>query len=372
MFSVFRNNVVDLPTNVSLSYFWCGGFMISAFLFIQIVSGVILSFLYVADSCLSFGCVLGFTSESLFVWFVRYFHVWGVTFIFVLLFFHMGRSLYYSSYSKLGVWNVGFILYLLMMVEAFLGYILPWHQMSYWAATVLTSVLNSIPFFGGILYKFVVGGFSVTNVTLVRVFSVHVCLAFVILGFSVIHLFYLHKSGSNNPLFVPGGYSDVVLFHSFFTFKDGFLFLSLLFFGGVFLLVFPDFVLDVESFSEADPLVTPVSIKPEWYFLAFYAMLRSVESNVGGLVLVLAFLFVLWLPTLNSSCSYSVGRQYVFWISFSLFFLLSYLGSCHPEVPYVLISKLCSGLIVFMLLLFKGLWVVPYSGGFPRFYSFGD
>nr|YP_009681602.1 cytochrome b [Tracheophilus cymbius]QDP13009.1 cytochrome b [Tracheophilus cymbius] len=366
MLSLFRNNVVDLPTNVSLSYFWCGGFMISAFLFVQIVSGVVLSLLYVADSCLSFGCVLDFTSESLFVWFVRYFHIWGVTFIFVLFFVHMGRSLYYSSYSKLGVWNVGFILYLLMMVEAFLGYILPWHQMSYWAATVLTSVLNSIPLVGGVLYKFVVGGFSVTNVTLVRVFSAHVCLAFVILGFSVIHLFYLHKSGSNNPLFVPGGYSDVVLFHSFFTFKDGFVLLCLLFVCGAFLLVSPDFVLDVESYIEADAMVTPVSIKPEWYFLAFYAMLRSVESKVGGLILVLVFLFVLWLPTLNESCSYSVCRQYVFWTSFCLFILLSYLGACHPEFPYVMISKVASFGIVFLLVLFKVLWVVPYSGGVSR------
>ena len=165
--------------------------------------------------------------------------------------------------------------------------------MSYWAATVLTSILNRIPYFGPRLYKFVVGGFSVTNVTLVRVFSAHVCLAFLILGFSVIHLFYLHLGGSNNPLFVSGGYRDVVLFHSYYTSKDGYVLVALLFLCCSFLMYFPDFVLDVESYIEADPLVTPVSIKPEWYFLAFYAMLRSVESKVGGLVLVLIFLFVL-------------------------------------------------------------------------------
>nr|YP_010461004.1 cytochrome b [Artyfechinostomum malayanum]UUF68157.1 cytochrome b [Artyfechinostomum malayanum] len=367
MLSLIRNNVVDLPTNVSLSYFWCGGFMISSFLIIQVISGIILSFLYVADSFLSFGCVVEFTSESLFVWLVRYFHIWGVTFIFLLFFVHMGRALYYSSYSKLGVWNVGFVLYILMMAEAFLGYILPWHQMSYWAATVLTSILNSVPLVGGYLYKFVVGGFSVTNVTLVRVFSAHVCLAFVILGLSVIHLFYLHKSGSNNPLFVPGGYGDVVLFHSFFTNKDGYVLMVLLFLSSLFLLVCPDLVLDVESYIQADPLVTPVSIKPEWYFLAFYAMLRSIESKVGGLVLVLAFLFILWLPTLNKSCSYSLGRQYIFWFSAANFVLLSYLGACHPEVPFIMISKISSLSLVFFLLMFKGLWVVPYSGGFPRF-----
>ena len=165
--------------------------------------------------------------------------------------------------------------------------------MSYWAATVLTSILNSIPLVGDVLYKFVVGGFSVTNVTLVRVFSAHVCLAFIIMGFRVIHLFYLHKGGSNNPLFAPQGYGDVVLFHSFFTNKDGFVLFVLLFSCSALLLLCPDLVLDIESYIQADPLVTPVSIKPEWYFLAFYAMLRSVESKVGGLVLVLVFLLLL-------------------------------------------------------------------------------
>lgn len=237
--------------------------------------------------------------------------------------------------------------------------------MSYWAATVLTSILNRIPLIGGVLYKFVVGGFSVTNVTLVRVLSAHICLAFVIIGLSVIHLFYLHKSGSNNPLAVAGGYSDVVWFHKFFTLKDGFVALFLLSLFSAFLLLCPDSVLDVESYIEADPLVTPVSIKPEWYFLAFYAMLRSIESKVGGLVLVLLFLFVLWLPTMKKSCCYRIGRQYVFWSFCGLFVLLSYLGACHPEAPFVVVSKVSSFLIVLSLLLFKGLWVVPYSRGFP-------
>nr|YP_010235125.1 cytochrome b [Notocotylus intestinalis]QTC30697.1 cytochrome b [Notocotylus intestinalis] len=361
MVSLVRSNVVDLPTNFSLSYFWCGGFMISAFLVFQTVSGIILSFLYVADSNLSFGCVVDFTNEGLFVWLVRYMHIWGVSFIFVLLFVHMGRSLYYSSYTKLGVWNVGFVLYILMMVEAFLGYILPWHQMSYWAATVLTSIVNSVPFIGSGLYTFIVGGFSVTNVTLVRVFSAHVCLAFVIIGLSVVHLFYLHSSGSNNPLYVSGGYSDVVLFHSFFTVKDGLVLFSLLSMVCFFMLYLPDLVLDVESYIEADPLVTPVSIKPEWYFLAFYAMLRSIDSKIGGLVLVIIILFVLWLPSSNVSCSYSVIRQYVFWSIVAVFLLLSYLGACHPEFPYVLVSKVSSFLMVILLCMFKGLWVEPYS-----------
>lgn len=366
---VVRSNLVDLPTKVSLRYFWCSGFMISCFLVIQFISGVILSFIYVADASLRFSCVCDFTQDSLFVWVVRYFHIWGVTFIFFLFFVHMGRALYYSSYTKLGVWKVGFVLYILMMAEAFLGYILPWHQMSYWAATVITSIFQSVPVIGNYIFKFTVGGFGVTNVTLIRVFSAHVCLAFVILGLAVAHLFYLHKRGSKNPLFAPRGYSDVVLFHRYFTFKDSFMAILLLSFFCFFVLFCPDLFLDVESYIEADPMVTPVSIKPEWYFLAFYAMLRSVESKLGGMALALVFLVLLWLPTFNISAGYSVSRQFIFWWCASLFLLLTYLGACHPEYPYVEISKFSRFGLIFLLAAYKGLWVVPYSGGVPRLVS---
>lgn len=227
----------------------------------------------------------------------------------------------------------------------------------------MTSILNRIPYFGPSLYKFVVGGFSVTNTTLVRVFSAHVCLAFVILGLAVVHLFYLHLRGSNNPLFVSGGYSDVVLFHRYYTSKDGFVLVLLLLICCGFLMCSPDFVLDVERYIEADPLVTPVSIKPEWYFLAFYAMLRSVESKIGGLVLVLIFLFVLWLPTVKVSASYRVSRQILFWLIVVLFILLSYLGACHPEFPYVHIRKAARFIMVLSVSLYKGLWATPYSRG---------
>lgn len=158
---------------------------------------------------------------------------------------------------------------------------------------MLTSILKSIPVVGPTLYKFIVGGFGVTNVTLVRVFSAHVVLAFIIVGISVVHLFYLHKGGSNNPVLVSSGYGDVVRFHPLFTMKDGFVVVMLILMLRLIFLLCPDFVLDVESFIEADPMVTPSTIKPEWYFLPFYAMLRSIESKVGGLVFVLLFLFVL-------------------------------------------------------------------------------
>lgn len=361
MLSLMSRKVFDLPTGVSLSYFWCGGFMLGFFLVLQVISGVVLSFFYVAQASNRFGCVLGITNDGLFGWLVRYTHVWGVRFIFILLFAHIGRSLYYSSYTKQGVWKVGFLIYLLMMVEAFLGYVLPWHQMSYWAATVLTSIIQVVPFFGSLFYKYVVGGFSVAEVTLIRVFSLHVCLAFLILGLVGLHLFYLHQGGSKKPLFCGGGYGDFVLFHSYFVKKDGFVLFSLLRLFFFCIWVVPDFVLDVESFVEADPLVTPVSIKPEWYFLAFYAMLRSVRSKLGGLVLVVLFLFMVWLPSFKSSCVYEFDRQIVFWGISRVFVGLRFLGSCHPESPFVVVRWVFSFMIIFLFSLFKGYWLVEFS-----------
>nr|AKC58416.1 cytochrome b [Eurytrema pancreaticum] len=370
MLSLIRSNVFDLPTNISLSYWWCSGFMISGFMVLQIISGMVLSFLYVCGSELSFACVMSLTNECLYTWLIRYSHIWGVTFIFIFIFVHIGRALYYSSYSKYSVWNVGFLLYLLMMVEAFLGYILPWHQMSYWAATVLTSVIDSIPVVGSSVYRFIVGGFSVGEATLIRVFSAHICLAFLIIGLSVLHLFYLHKEGSNNPLFISLGYGDVVMFHSYFTVKDGFAFVVSLFLYVGFMWLCPDLIVDTEAYIMANPLVTPVSIKPEWYFLPFYAMLRSVESKIGGLLLVLLFLFLLWLPTYNEACCYYDLRQLMFWFIVSSFFLLGYIGACHPEFPYVFVGKVFSLLLILLLAMFKGTWIVPYSNGFVRLPSF--
>nr|UFQ88706.1 cytochrome b [Alveobothrium grabatum]UFQ88718.1 cytochrome b [Alveobothrium grabatum]UFQ88730.1 cytochrome b [Alveobothrium grabatum] len=356
MINLIRNNMVDLPTNYSLNYYWCSGFMISAFMVFQVVTGAILSFLYVADTQLSFQCVMDLTNDSFFTWCIRYWHIWGVTVLFILFFAHMGRALYYSSYTKKGVWNIGFVLYLLTMAEAFMGYVLPWHQMSYWAATVLTSIVQSVPIVGPTLYKYVVGGFSVTNVTLVRVFSAHVCLGFVILGLMVLHLFYLHKSGSNNPLFSSKGYSDVVYFHSYFTIKDLFCLIVLIFLMLLFIFWSPDLVVDTEGYLEADPLTTPVNIKPEWYFLIYYAMLRSIDSKIGGLVLVLSLLFFLWVPTFNNSSSYYFSRQLVFWCLSSLFISLTYLGACHPEYPYLFICKSFSLMIVAFMFIFKLFW----------------
>nr|QRV61252.1 cytochrome b [Tanaisia sp. SS-2020] len=363
-------NLFDLPVSVGLNYWWCGGFMLGSFLVAQVASGFVLSCFY-SPGVGSFEAVVGLLGEDLYLWLVRYFHIWGVTFIFGWLYIHMARSLYYSSYVKKGVWNVGFVLYLIMMVEAFLGYVLPWHQMSYWAATALTSDASSVPFVGGMVYEFVVGGFSVTSLFLSRAYSAHICMGFILLGLSVVHLFYLHDKGSNDPISVGGSYGDAVRFHSFFTFKDGLVLgWSVWFFVGA-LWYSPDGLTDCAGYLEADPLVTPLSIKPEWYFLIFYAMLRSVDSKVGGLVLVVGFLFLLWLPSCNLSCVYEIARQYAFWFWVSSFFSLTYLGACHPEFPYSGLSLFYSGVVVLLVFLYKVFWVMPF-GYFSLFCVLGS
>ncbi|MGL4867996.1 MAG: cytochrome b N-terminal domain-containing protein [Cetobacterium sp.] len=222
---------------------------------------------------------------------------------------------------------------------------------------MLTAIAQRVPIVGTSIYKYLVGGFSVTNSTLVRVFSAHVCLGFVILGLMVLHLFYLHKSGSNNPLFSAFGYGDVVYFHSYFTVKDFFLLMVMLFCILFFLLICPDLVIDTEGYLEAKALTTPVNIKPEWYFLIYYAMLRSVDSKMGGLALVLCLLFFLWVPTYNNSSSYFVSRQLVFWCIVSLFVRLTVLGGCHPEYPYLFICKMFRFMIVALMFIFKLLWL---------------
>lgn len=356
MISVLRRNFVDLPINYSLSYYWCRGFMISVFMLLQILTGIILSFMYVADYIVRFSTVMLFFKDSLCGWVLRYWHIWGVNLLFILFFIHMGRALYYSSYFKKGVWKVGFILYLLLMGEAFTGYILPWHQMSYWAATVLSSIIQSFPVFGGILYKYIVGGFSVTGVTLIRVFSVHVILGFIILGLMVLHLYYLHSSGRKNPLFSNSSYSDIVYFHSYFSVKDFFC-LCLIMFIMLFILFYaPKSLTDIEAYLEADIMNTPIRIKPEWYFLTFYAILRCIESKFGGIALIASFLFFLWVPTFKKSCVYCVYRQLVFWFVVSMFISLTYLGGCHPEYPYLFICRLFRLSMVLFMFIFKLLW----------------
>lgn len=358
MWGLVRNNLVDLPTRLGLRYLWCIGFVLRVFMVFQVVTGIILSMFYSSFSKFYF---IVWADDKFVYWMVRYLHIWGVRVIFVLLYIHMCRGLYYSRYRKVLVWSRGFMLYLLVMVEAFLGYVLPWHQMSYWAATVLTSIILSVPMFGSSIYSYIVGGYSVTvDETLVRFFPIHVILGIGLLVFVVVHLFYLHKIGSRVPLFLYDRYSDSVYFHKYYTIKDSFVFVFILLILFMFVMGNPSLVLDCEAFIEANSLVTPSKIKPEWYFLGYYAILRSISSKLGGLVFVLVILFIMWVPKNNCRCIYSLSRQLIFWLIVSIGVELSYIGACHVEYPYVLVSQVRSVLFLCFLMIFKMFWLVPF------------
>lgn len=360
MLRVFRRKFVDLPINYSLSYYWSSGFTLSMFVGLQVISGIILSLLYIAEKLKRFFAVIKFNMESFFTWCVRYWHVWGVKVIFMLLFVHMGRALYYSRYSKGGVWHVGILLYILIMIEAFTGYVLPWHQMSYWAATVLTSIIESIPFVGPIVYRFIVGGFFVRGDTLIRMFSLHICIGFLLIGLMVVHLIYLHMVGSNNPLGIIS-FGDIVFFHSYYTVKDLVFFLICILFMVRIMWIAPDLLMGVENYMEINVMSTPISIKPEWYFLMFFSMIRCMNTKLGGISFVLSFLFFVWIPTHNYVSSYFIGRQLLFWIIINLFFMLIYLGMCHSEYPYLNICRVCRVLLMVLMFAFKLFWVCDWE-----------
>nr|BAV81468.1 cytochrome b [Schistosoma mattheei] len=359
MKKLLYNNLVDLPTSLGLGYLWCIGFVLSVFIVFQVFTGIVLSMFYSSFSNFS---IIVWADDSILYWLIRYLHIWGVSVIFVLIYIHMCRGLYYSSYSKVLVWTTGFILYLFIMIEAFLGYVLPWHQMSYWAATVLTSIILSVPLFGSSLYSYLVGGYSVSvNETLVRFFPIHIIIGIGLLVLVVLHLFYLHKVGSSNPLFLYDSYNDSLYFHKYYSIKDSFVFIVVVWLLLMIVMCCPNLVLDCEAFIEANSLVTPSNIKPEWYFLGYYALLRSVSSKLGGLVFVLVILFIMWIPTSNLSCIYSIFRQLIFWLVLSLGVVLSYVGACHAEYPYVLVSQLSGITFLFLLVVYKVFWLIPFN-----------
>lgn len=347
LLKILNGTLVDLPCPVNISAFWNFGSLLGLVLIIQLISGILLATRFTGHSDYSFESVVLIFQDSNYGWLIRLVHSTGASFFFLFIYLHIGRGLYYGSYtSKPEVWNLGVVIYFILMGTAFLGYVLPWGQMSYWAATVITNLLSAIPYLGPMLVEWVWGGFAVGNPTLVRFFALHYLLPFVVLGLVILHIFYLHSEGSSNPLGISSS-TIKVYFHSFFSTKD---FLGFVVFGFLFLyftLVFGYSFIDAENFIPANPLVTPAHIQPEWYFLFAYAILRSIPNKLGGvvaLVISIAVLFVLpfFYVSKVGGVVYSPFRRFVFWLFVGNFFLLTWLGSCPAEPPYVGLSLICS------------------------------
>jgi len=281
---------------------------------------------------------------------------------FLFIYLHIGRNLYYGSYVYSELWNVGVVIYLILMGTAFLGYVLPWGQMSYWAATVITNLLSAIPYLGSYVVEWVWGGFAVSNPTLTRFFALHFLLPFVIAALVIIHIFFLHLSGSSNPMGVSSS-TNKVSFHYYYSVKDAYIFFVVLFFFMFFTLKWGYNFIDAENWIPANALVTPNHIQPEWYFLFAYAILRSIPNKLGGVIGLLVSVRILFMFGLVRSNLIFSGRifsplsRFIFWVLTSLFFLLTWLGSCPAESPYVGVALLCTVGYFFIFLIY---FIFPY------------
>nr|YP_010713305.1 cytochrome b [Mesobuthus eupeus]WDA95756.1 cytochrome b [Mesobuthus eupeus] len=351
-------SLVDLPSPSSISYFWNFGSLLGLCLFLQILTGLFLAFHYTADVNLAFSSVSHICRDVNYGWLLRNLHLNGASVFFVCLFFHIGRGIYFGSFKFYFTWMTGVVIFLLTMITAFLGYVLPWGQMSFWGATVITNLVSAVPYIGSEVVQWLWGGFSVDNPTLTRFFSFHFLFPFVILGGVLVHLIFLHESGSGNPLGVKSDF-DKIPFHPYFTLKDLLGALFLLNFLIFISLLLPNVLSDPENCIPANPLVTPVHIQPEWYFLFAYAILRSIPNKLGGVVALVLSVLILMLLSFSSSksraFSFSLWNRTLFWVLVNIFILLTWIGARPVEFPFIFLGQSLSILyfLIFLLLFFK-------------------
>nr|YP_009228901.1 cytochrome b [Xenoturbella profunda]ALS20090.1 cytochrome b [Xenoturbella profunda] len=346
--------LVDLPSPSNISAWWNFGSLLGLFLIIQIVTGIILAMHYSSDMELAFKSISHITRNVNYGWMMRTVHMNGAAFMFICLYIHMARGLYYSSYMLTGTWNIGVILMIASMATAFIGYVLPWGQMSFWGATVITNLLSAVPYAGTDIVYWLWGGFSVGKATLSRFFAFHFVLPFILIALSAVHLLFLHQTGSNNPLGVNSN-MDKIPFHSFFSWKDllGFTLVTLSF--CIIILAYPLIMGDPENFNPANPLSTPPHIQPEWYFLFAYAILRSIPNKLGGVIALLSSLIIpLTLSFTHKSSlqptSFRPISQITFWVFCANFIALSWIGAAPVEDPYIILGQTFS-IIYFLFFL---------------------
>jgi ubiquinol-cytochrome c reductase cytochrome b subunit len=348
VFSMLHHEMHEYPTPRNLNYMWNFGSLAGFMLVVMIVSGIVLSMNYTAHVDYAFASVERIMRDVDFGWLVRYIHMNGASFFFIVVYIHIFRGLYYGSYKapRELLWILGVVILLLMMATAFMGYVLPWGQMSFWGATVITNLFSAIPLIGENIVTWLWGGFTVDNPTLNRFFSLHFLLPFVIAGVVILHIAALHQHGSNNPLGIDiKNKGDTIPFHPYYTVKD-------LFGVGVLLTVFmavvsyaPNYMGHPDNYVEANPLVTPPHIVPEWYFLPFYAILRAVPDKLGGVIAMFAAIAVLFvLPWLDRSPIRSAKFRPVyfvlFWVLLADCILLGFCGANPPEGIWVVLSRI--------------------------------
>jgi len=367
---LIHSSFIVFPTPRNLNYWWTFGGILTFMLVAQIVTGVVLVMHYTPEVTLAFASVEHIMRNVNYGWLIRYAHANGASMFFIAVYIHMLRGLYYGSYKapREVLWIIGVIIYLLMMATGFMGYVLPWGQMSFWGATVITSLFSAIPFVGDTITTWLWGGFAVDNPTLNRFFSLHYLLPFMIAGVVVLHIWALHVPGSNNPagldVKTP---KDTLPFHPYFTIKDGFGLACFLIFFSWFVFYVPNYLGHADNYIEANPMQTPAHIVPEWYYLPFYAILRSIPSKLGGVIAmfgaILVFAFLPWLDTSRvRSAAYRPVYRFFFWVFVACVLLLGYIGSRPPEGGAVLAGRLLTAyyFIYFLVILpLIGLFETP-------------
>nr|YP_009231390.1 cytochrome b [Pachytriton feii]ALV90107.1 cytochrome b [Pachytriton feii] len=363
LLKIINNSFIDLPTPSNISYWWNFGSLLGICLITQIITGLFLAMHYTADTQSAFSSVAHICRDVNHGWLMRNIHANGASFFFICIYLHIGRGLYYGSYMFKETWNIGVILLLLVMATAFVGYVLPWGQMSFWGASVITNLLSAIPYVGGSLVEWVWGGFSVDKTTLTRFFAFHFLLPFLIAGMSIIHLLFLHETGSNNPTGIPSN-QDKISFHPYFSYKDLLGFLLALLTLVLIALIVPNLLVDPENFIPANPLMAPPHIKPEWYFLFAYAILRSIPNKLGGVIaLLMSILILMFIPMLHTSKQRSLmfrsTSQILFWLLVANTLILTWIGGMPVEPPFTEIGQVASVLyfLLFIIMIpLIGLW----------------
>jgi len=344
LIKIINNSLVDLPTPINIRNWWNFGSLLGVCLATQIITGIFLAMHFTSDTSTAFESVEHIIRNVNNGWAIRLIHANGASIFFICLYLHTFRGIYYASYFITHTWTIGITLILLTMGTAFVGYVLPWGQISFWGATVITNLLSAIPYVGQITVQWVWGGFAVGNATLTRFFALHFLLPFILAALVVIHLLFLHQTGSSNPLGLKSNL-DKVPFHSFHSWKD---------LTGVIILMtslvtlcvtVPHILGDVENFSPANPLVTPLHIQPEWYFLFAYAILRSIPNKLGGVIALVASIAILYLlpifskPKITGSQFYPLN-QTILWLLLNTTILLTWVGARPVEIPFILIGQI--------------------------------
>lgn len=351
-------NLLNIPIPINISYLWNFGSLLGIFLIIQIIRGLILSIHYCPNINLAFPRIIHIIQNVNYGWLIHNMHINGASIFFIFLYLHIRRGIYYISFKINNTWIIGVSIFILSIATAFLGYVLPWGQISFWGATVITNLISTIPIIGTNIVEWVWGGFSINNATLNRFFSLHFIIPFIILIIIILHLFFLHQLGSSNPLGTNRNLNKIS-FNLYFIIKDIFGLTLILTIFIITILEYPYYLRDPDNFIPANPISTPIHIQPEWYFLFAYAILRSIPNKLGGIIALTSSIIIFYIiPIINfkiNSSIFYLPNQLLFWYFINIFIILTWLGSQPIEYPFINLSQLFS--ILYFLFFFINIFI---------------